>query len=140
MFYDIYCDLCKQNGKTPSGVAKDIGFNRATVTTWKNTGNAPKGELLLKIANYFGVTIDYLLGSEKDIKNTPVLTKKDERDIARDLEKMRQSLESGEALMFDGNPMSPEARESILAAMKLGLEAAKVMNKATYTPKKYRKD
>lgn len=35
--------------------------------------------------------------------------------------------------------MSDEARESIRAAMKLGLEAAKVKNKERFTPKKYRK-
>jgi len=49
-------------------------------------------------------------------------------------------METNEALMFDGNPMSEEARESILAAMKLGLEAAKSKNKARFTPKKYRGD
>jgi len=40
--------------------------------------------------------------------------------------------------MFDGNPLTDEARESIIAAMKLGLEAAKVKNKERFTPKKYK--
>ena len=61
MFYDIYCQLCRERGLTPSGAAARIGFNRASVTAWKNTGKAPKQELLLKIADYFGVTADYLL-------------------------------------------------------------------------------
>lgn len=61
MFYDIYCELCESKEATPSGTAVAIGFNRATVTTWKNTGKAPKGELLLKIAGYFDVPIDFLL-------------------------------------------------------------------------------
>lgn len=66
MFYDVYCALCEKNGLTPSGAATKIGFNRASVTVWKNTGKAPKQELLLKIADYFGVTTDYLLtGKEK---------------------------------------------------------------------------
>lgn len=42
-------------------------------------------------------------------------------------------------LMFDGAPMSGEARESIIAAMKLGLEVAKVRNKERFTPKKYKR-
>ena len=42
--------------------------------------------------------------------------------------------------MFDGDPMSEEAKESIRAAMQLGLEAAKLKNKARFTPKKYRKE
>ena len=47
-------------------------------------------------------------------------------------------LENSGDLMFDGVPMSPEARDSLTAAMKLGLEAARLRNKETYTPKKYR--
>ena len=61
MFYDVYCKLCREKGLTPSGAAAKIGFNRASVTVWKNTGKAPKQELLLKIASFFGVTTDYLL-------------------------------------------------------------------------------
>ena len=62
MFYEIFCRLCQVHDLTPSGAATKIGFNRASVTMWKNTGKAPKQELLLKIANFFGVTTDYLLG------------------------------------------------------------------------------
>ncbi|NCE76608.1 XRE family transcriptional regulator [Anaerotruncus sp. X29] len=61
-FYSLYCELCKNANITPSGVANAIGFNRATVTTWKNTGNTPKGDLLIKVAKYFNVPIDFLLG------------------------------------------------------------------------------
>ena len=68
MFYEIYCELCQKNGLTPSGAATKIGFNRASVTMWKNTGKAPKQELLVRIADYFGVTTDYLLGKEENTK------------------------------------------------------------------------
>lgn len=91
----------------------------------------------MKIADYFNVTTDYLLGI--DVDKTPVLTKKDERDISKDLEKIMADLENSGDLMFDGDPMSDEARESIRSALKLGLEAAKLKNKEIYTPKKYRK-
>ena len=62
MFYDVFCELCKQRGLTPSGAAGKIGFNRASITVWKNTGKAPKQEILLKISDYFQVSTDYLLG------------------------------------------------------------------------------
>lgn len=65
MFYDIYCALCHKHGLTPSGAAAKIGFNRASVTMWKNTGKAPKQDLLIRIADFFGVSADYLLGKEK---------------------------------------------------------------------------
>lgn len=138
MFYEIYCELCQKHGLSPSGAASKIGFNRASVTMWKNTGKAPKQELLVRIADFFGVSTDYLLGKEEQ-KELPVLTVKDERDVARNLEKIMTDLENSGDLMFDGDPMSDEARESIRSALKLGLEAAKLKNKEVYTPKKYRK-
>lgn len=78
MFYDVYCALCEKNGLTPSGAASKIGFNRASVTVWKNTGKAPKQELLLKIADFFGVTTDYLLTGDEN-KKAP--TQEGEREI-----------------------------------------------------------
>lgn len=64
MFYETFCRLCQIHSLTPSGAATKIGFNRASVTMWKNTGKAPKQELLIKIAEFFGVTTDYLLGHD----------------------------------------------------------------------------
>jgi transcriptional regulator with XRE-family HTH domain len=66
MFYDVYCALCARDGLTPSGAAAKIGFNRASVTVWKTKGTAPKQELLVKIADFFRVSTDYLLGIETE--------------------------------------------------------------------------
>ncbi len=68
MFYETFCRLCQVHSLTPSGAAAKIGFNRASVTMWKNTGKAPKQELLIKIAEFFGVTTDYLLGHDIQAK------------------------------------------------------------------------
>lgn len=68
MFYDVYCALCAREGLTPSGAAAKIGFNRASVTMWKNTGKPPKPELLDKIAAFFDVTTDFLLEKESKEK------------------------------------------------------------------------
>lgn len=66
MFFDKYSELCKKKGKTPTGVAIELNVSRATVNYWKN-GNVPKQDTLIKIANYFNVSVDYLLGNEKQI-------------------------------------------------------------------------
>lgn len=58
MFYDVYCQLCKDHGITPSGAAKEIGFSKGTVSTWKSRGTTPASELLNKIAEYFHVSTD----------------------------------------------------------------------------------
>ena len=92
MFYDVYCALCEKNGLTPSGAASKIGFNRASVTVWKNTGKAPKQELLLKIADYFGVTTDYLLTGE-GIEKAPTQEGEREFELSPAFFRLKQGLE-----------------------------------------------
>lgn len=137
MFYDVFLRLCASKNVSPSKAAEAVGLNRAAVAKWKN-GATPSAVTAIKLADYFGVTTDYLLGKPTQKETPPVLTKKDERDIEKILVAARSQLENQEGLMFDGDPASPEAIESILAAMELGLQAAKQRNKEKYTPKKYR--
>ena len=86
MFYDVYCQLCKDHGITPSGAAKEIGFSKVTVSTWKSRGTTPASELLNKIAEYFHVSTDYLLEKEdiSDEINTPS-TEESNESIRHDL-------------------------------------------------------
>lgn len=81
MFYDIYVNLCKSKKVSPSKAAEQVGLNRTSVVKWKG-GTVPSGDTLNKFAQYFGVSIDYLLGNKQ--KETPTLTKKDEREITFD--------------------------------------------------------
>lgn len=64
MFYDIFCSLCHAQKLKPGQVANKIGFNRSTITMWKNTGGTPRQDLLIRIARFFDVSTDYLLGKE----------------------------------------------------------------------------
>ena len=73
-------------------------------------------------------------------EKAPELTARDERDIEKILNNTREQLLSQEGLMFDGDPASPEAIDSILSAMQIGMEMAKKKNKEKYTPTKYKKD
>ena len=61
MFYDRFVELCKTKRMSPAAVARDIGLSNSSTTTWKR-GAIPKGETLQKLADYFGVSVDYLLG------------------------------------------------------------------------------
>lgn len=138
--YENIIRLCGERGIKGGKLCTDIGMSKGILTDLKmgrQTGISAANAQ--KIAAYFGVSVGYLLGEEPKEK-TPTLTQKDERDIARNLEKIMADLENSGDLMFDGDPMSDEARDSIRSALKLGLEAAKLKNKETYTPKKYRKD
>ena len=136
MFFDIFQALCNKKGVSCKKAAMDVGLSNSITSKWKKTGATPNSETLQKIASYFGVSVAYLMGAETE--KTPALTKKDERDIARDVEAIMSRLADGDGLMFDGDPMSEDARESMLNAIRLGLEAAKVRNKDKYTPKKFK--
>lgn len=62
MYYDSFFALCEAYGKTPYAVAKATGIATATLTHWKKGLYTPKDEKLEKIAEYFGVSLDYLKG------------------------------------------------------------------------------
>lgn len=67
------------------------------------------------------------------------LTTKDKKDIANILANTELLLRQ-DGLMFDGEPASQEAIDSILSAMEIGMEMAKKKNKEKYTPNKYKKE
>lgn len=68
MFWDNYVKLCNSVGKAPSVVAEEIGIkSTGTVPGWKK-GAVPRQSALVKLAEYFGVTVGYLLGYEQQKK------------------------------------------------------------------------
>ena len=64
MFYDRFNQLCDEKGVSCNRAALEIGLSNATPTKWKKTGATPSGDTLDKIAAYFGVSVDHLLGKE----------------------------------------------------------------------------
>ena len=136
--YDRIEQLMLKRGEKASDLAKATGMSTGLLSQWKSRMQKPSAAKLSKVAAHYGVTTDYLLtGEEKE--NAPAPTEKDKRDAAKEVKRIMDDLENSGELMFDGVPLSDEARESLAAAMKLGLEAARLKNKETYTPKKYRK-
>lgn len=72
MFYDTFSSLCKKIGKSPSKVALECDISKSAVSTWKSGRSNPQTEQLKKIADYFNVSVDYLLtGEEAEQKNKP---------------------------------------------------------------------
>lgn len=112
---------------------RESGISSATMSQWRKRVYSPSSAAIKKIEEYLGIEFSL------EQKEKPVLTKKDERDISKDLEAIMADLEHSGDLMFDGNPMTDEARESMRNAIELGLKAVKLLNKETHTPKKYRK-
>ena len=136
----------EQLGMTKEELASRLGYkSKTTIAKIENGTNDIVQSKVTEFAKVLDTTPAYLMGwtqldgnvvNEKE----PELTARDERDIAKILEQTKELLLSQEGLMFDGDPASPKAINSILDAMQIGMEMAKKKNKEKYTPKKYKKD
>ena len=80
---------CKEQGTTRTAWAKKIGFPESTIRNWIRNGNMPSVEIVYKFANYFGVTMEYLLNCpESEIDDTDFLSENmDIGDIDNIIEK-----------------------------------------------------
>lgn len=65
MFKKIFIDLCNQKKESPSAVCRKVGITPATFSGWTDK-TVPRQATLFRIAEYFGVTIDYLLSGSDD--------------------------------------------------------------------------
>jgi len=82
VFYDNFVRLCNSVNKSPSAVVLEVGLQKSTVTRWKN-GSIPTDATAMKLANYFNVSVDYLLGNEQKEK-APSQNEKNPEDITFD--------------------------------------------------------
>jgi len=62
MFTDIFVKLLQERKVTTYRLTKETGISNGLITGWTQGGKIPSGENLRKIADYFNVSIDYLLG------------------------------------------------------------------------------
>ena len=68
MGYEIFEMLCSRNNVKPAQVSKATGVATATLTNWKKGAYKPKLDKLQKLADYFGVSVEYLLtGQETEV-------------------------------------------------------------------------
>lgn len=62
MFSDVLRQLRKSRKLNQAKLAEALGMSQATITFWENGKRTPDIEMLGKLADFFGVTTDYLLG------------------------------------------------------------------------------
>lgn len=140
--YEIFEQLLQKYGLTAYKVSKETGITQSTLSDWKRGRSTPKTENMKKIADYFGVTVEYLMtGKEEPKEKVPELTARDERDIAKDLDNIMKKLTSGESgpASYDGEELDPEAAKLFRDELEIALRRLKLINKEKHTPKKYKK-
>ena len=137
--YEIFEQLLQKYNVTSYQVSKATGISQSTLSNWKNRRNLLSADKAKLIADYFGVTLDYLMTGVEDAgKKGTTLTPKDERDIAKDLENIMAKLSSGEdgPASFEGTDIPPEDQELFAGQVELMLRHLKAINKEKYNPNK----
>lgn len=136
--------LREKIGWRQKDVAEKLGISESAYGYYEQGRREPSNDTLRQLADIFNVNIDYLLGRTDDPtppnKARPyyALTEKDERDIARDLERIMNNLESEDALAFYGEPMDEQTKELLRISLENSMRLAKQIAKQKFTPKKYR--
>lgn len=105
MFFDNFVRLCEQKGVKPSRALTEAGVPKSAYSYWRteaSSGNdaKPTNQNAVKLAQYFDVTVDYLLtGNQKE--NPP---QQPQREVDAAVERIRKKLES----------MPKEQREALM--------------------------
>ena len=134
--FDRVKELAKKQGISIVELEEKLGFGRNSLYSCKK--KTPNGDRLSKVADYFGVTTDYLLGRTE----TPQFTSKDEKDIQKKLTEMIDGLSDDSSLAYlntGGTEIDEEDAELIKSALERTLRRSKLLAKEKFTPKKYRK-
>lgn len=144
-----------EKGLTQGDLAKYSGLKQSSIAMYETGKRNPKIDVLERLADFFNVDIDYLIGkTDKTTKvivappapqksdGLPELNARDERDIQKRLKSMLDDLDPNAGLAYYNGeePMDDETRDLIRAALENSLRVAKQIAKAKYTPKKYRNE
>lgn len=105
MFFDNFVKLCEQKGVKPSRALTEAGVPKSAYSYWRTEAGAgndakPTNQNAVKLAQYFDVTVDYLLTGNQ--KENPPQQPQSEVDAA--VERIRRKLES----------MPKEQREALM--------------------------
>lgn len=116
--------LCKDKATNQSSLERDLGFGKGTISKWDKS--SPSSDKLEKVADYFHVSVDYLLGREEKLN---ALTQEDELDLAKTMSKIRKQLMTEQSLMFDGEILDEETIELLLQSIEQQERMIKMLNK-----------
>lgn len=116
---------------TQAFVANEIGVARTTYTAYENGTKIPPIDTLSNIAELFDVSVDFLLGrtNKTDSYTNDLKSKDTDNDIIEYFKWLQNTIKNDVKLTFDGEPMSDEAKESLLESVELFMKQAQRINK-----------
>ena len=130
--------LRELKGWSQREIALRVKLNVSVMNRIESGERPVKDQELADIARALDTTSDYLLGIT-DNPNQMNEHTKDEKDIAKRMKEFRRDLTSSDGLNFSGEPMSDDAKESLIDAMEHIFRQTQLINKK-FIPNKHRKD
>ncbi len=115
--YEIYQKLRDERGLKDSDVAREASVSKSTFSDWK-VGRSKSGiKKLQKIADFFGVTVDYLMTGKEDEQKE----KDNTGDLKQKFEELKELLENGkmQPLRYDGQPIDDNTKELLLKQVEI---------------------
>lgn len=121
--YEIYQKLRDERGLKDSDVAREASVSKSTFSDWKVGRSKPGIKKLQKIADFFGVTVDYLMTGKEDEPKK----KNNTDDLKQKFEELKELLESGkmQPLRYDGQPIDDNTKELLLKQVEISMAMMK---------------
>lgn len=104
--------LRKEKELTQTELGKHLNVGKSTISQYETDTNMPDPEMILKIANFFNVSTDYLLGRSDKRKETL-----DDEPTPQEIEEIFQN-----QVMYQGVPMTEEEKESVKDFIRLAIK------------------
>lgn len=118
--YERIESLRKSKGLSQGKLEKQLGFSNGSISKWKNS--TPKVERLQKLADFFGVSVEYLMTGKEDEQK-----EKDNTDLKqkyRELEELLRS-DSMKPVRYDGKPVNNDTIDLLLKQIEISLAMLK---------------
>jgi transcriptional regulator with XRE-family HTH domain len=134
-------ELIEKRGISKRAFADEIGLPPTTLQSMLERGVGKASiDNVIKVCRGLGITTEQLETMSKHTDLKFELNKRDERDIAIDLLRIMNNLESNEALAYNGEELEidEEGKELLRNALEQSMRIAKQMAKKKFTPNKYK--
>lgn len=138
--YERIRDIAKIKGYSVNRLEQELGFARSSISKFNK--NMPSAEKIQQIADRLDVSVDYILSGKESAELKEIsLTARDERDIAKDLDRIMNEIKNGDdgPLYYNGVEIDDASINLLQNAIEYALRETKKENKIKYNPNKNKK-